>query len=88
MIARSRFRRSSSRARCMEVRRVISGFIDGEVDDDFAAKIAEHLEDCRDCGLSADVYADIKRSLRSEPPTVDNEAIERLREFGSEIAGD
>ena len=88
MIARSRFHRSSSRARCMEVRRVISGFVDGEVDADFAAKIAEHLEDCRDCGLSADVYADIKRSLRSEPPTIDDEAITRLREFGSDIAGD
>ena len=88
MIARSRFRRSSSRARCMEVRRVINGFVDGQVNDGFAAKIAEHLEDCRRCGLSAEVYAKIKQSLQSRPPTIDEETIERLRQFGSELAGD
>ena len=87
MITRSRFRRSS-RARCMEVRRVINGFVDGQVEEGFAAKIAEHLEDCRRCGLDAEVYANIKRSLQSKPPTIDDEAIDRLREFGSKLAGD
>ena len=72
----------------MEVRRVINGFVDNQLEDGFAAKIAEHLDECRRCGLSAEVYADIKQSLQSKPPTIDDAAIERLREFGSELAGD
>jgi anti-sigma factor RsiW len=72
----------------MEVRRVINGFVDGQVEEGFAAKIAEHLEDCRRCGLDAEVYANIKQSLQSKPPTIDDEAMDRLREFGSKLAGD
>ncbi len=88
MISRSWTHRSSSLARCREVRRVINAFVDGQVEEEFTAKIAEHLEDCRRCGLAAEVYANIKQSLQSTPPTVDHDAIERLREFGSDIARD
>ncbi len=87
MISRSRFRRSSSRARCREVRKLIGGFIDGEVDQDLAAKIAEHLDDCRRCGLDAGVYTRVKQSLQARPPMVDDDAVARLREFGSDITG-
>ena len=72
----------------MEVGRVINGWLDGEVEPEFAARVAEHLEDCRRCGLSADVYSRIKESLQSRPPTVDADAVERLREFGSKLADD
>ena len=88
MITRAWFRRKGSKARCREVRRVIHGYIDGELEEGFEEKIAEHLEDCRRCGLAADVYTRIKESLQAHPPTVDNDAIERLREFGSNLGDD
>jgi anti-sigma factor RsiW len=86
LITRSRFRRRTSAARCREVKRVINAWIDGEVEEDFAEKIADHLEDCRRCGLAVDIYGRIKESLKSHPPEIDDEAIARLREFGRSLA--
>lgn len=88
MIARSRFRRRSSDARCREVKRVINAWVDGEVEEDFAQKIADHLEDCRRCGLAADVYSRIKESLQARPAGIDEEAVARLREFGRSLDED
>ena len=88
MITRSRFRRPSSEARCREVKRVINAWVDGEVEEDFAQKIADHLEDCRRCGLAVDIYTRIKESLQSRPPEIDDEAVARLREFGRSLADD
>lgn len=82
MIRRSRFRRRRPAVDCREVGRVLQSYLDGEVEDDFAAKIGDHLEMCRDCGLEAETYQRIKLSLGARLPEVDDEAIARLREFG------
>ncbi len=66
---------------------MLQSHLDGEVDDDFAEKIATHLEACRDCGLELATYAAIKTSLAGRMPTVDPTALDRLRAFGDEITG-
>lgn len=86
MIRRSRFRRAQSPANCREVGQAIQGFIDCEVETDFATKIAEHLEDCKRCGLEAEVYTQIKTSLEERRSPVDEHVVARLRDFGSSLS--
>ncbi|NIR39979.1 MAG: hypothetical protein GWN79_20905, partial [Actinobacteria bacterium] len=60
MITRSRFRRHGAEASCREVGRALQHYLDGNVAEDFAEKIADHLEDCRRCGLEVETYTRIK----------------------------
>jgi anti-sigma factor (TIGR02949 family) len=84
MIRRSR-RHRRHEVDCREVGRVLQGYLDGEVEADFAAKIASHLDACRDCGLELDTYRRIKSSLAARRPRVDAATVERLRAFGRTI---
>ncbi|MGW0821044.1 anti-sigma factor family protein [Streptomyces sp. NPDC002845] len=69
---------------CAEVVRVLQAYLDGEADEVTARGVAAHLDDCRDCGLEADLYREIKNSLaRQERP--DTLALTRLREFGESL---
>ncbi len=88
MIRRSWLRRRRSEVDCREVGKVLQSYLDGDVEDDFAAKIAGHLEACKDCGLEAETYQQIKTSLAAKMRAVDPDAIARLRTFGAEITGD
>ena len=88
MIRRSWTRRRKPEVNCREVARVLQSYLDGDVEDDFATKIAGHLEACKDCGLELETYQQIKRSLAARMPEVDPAAVERLREFGAKINGD
>ncbi|GJM39126.1 MAG: hypothetical protein DHS20C19_24930 [Acidimicrobiales bacterium] len=89
MIRRSFFRRNKPEVDCREVGKVLQSYLDGDVDEDFTAKISAHLEACKDCGLEVETYRQIKTSLASKMPAVDPAALERLRRFGDELtAGD
>ena len=88
MIRRSWGRRNKPEVNCREVGKVLQSYLDDDVEEDFAAKIAAHLEACRDCGLELETYQQIKTSLAAKMPDVDPDAIERLRAFGAEISGD
>ena len=88
MIRRSRRRRHKPEVDCREVGRVLQSYLDGDVEDDFAAKIGAHLEACKDCGLEYETYQRIKASLAAKMPEVDPAAVARLRAFGAEITGD
>ncbi|WP_079085756.1 anti-sigma factor family protein [Streptomyces dysideae] len=69
---------------CAEVIRVLQAYLDGETDEVTARQVVEHLDDCRDCGLEADLYREIKNSLaRQERP--DARAVARLRGFGESL---
>ncbi|MEZ5168523.1 MAG: zf-HC2 domain-containing protein [Acidimicrobiales bacterium] len=70
---------------CREVGRVLQSYLDDDLEPEFAANIAAHLEACRSCGLDADTYRQIKRSLASRLPALDPAAIERLRAFGERL---
>lgn len=60
-------------ASCLELRRTLQRYLDGEVDESTARRTARHLEVCRRCGLEEDTYRKIKRAVarRGAPPTPD-----------------
>lgn len=88
MIRRRLLRRASTEVNCHEVGKVLQSYLDGEVEPGFAAKIAAHLEKCKDCGLEYETYSRIKSSLNAHEAHVDAEAVDRLREFGRKLTSD
>ncbi len=74
-------------ATCREVARVLQSYLDGEVDDLTARRVARHLEVCRRCGLEASAYAEIKRAMRKRG-ALDQVMVQRLRAFAEEVAGE
>ena len=78
--------RNNRPASCRQVGKVLQRFLDGEIDDDTRRRVADHLDDCRRCGLGADTYLQIKAALArraTEPPA---DALDRLRSFGERLA--
>ncbi len=74
---------------CRQVGKVLQSFLDGETDDATRALVADHLEDCRRCGLGADTYLQIKAALARSATEPSPEALERLRSFSQRlVAGD
>ncbi len=74
-------------ASCLHVTRVLQSYLDGNVDNLTARRVARHLELCRRCGLEAQTYAKIKESLaRRGAPEVNPAAVARLRAFGAGLA--
>jgi len=87
-VRRSWGRRQKAEVNCREVGKVLQSYLDNDVEEDFASKIASHLEACKDCGLEFETYRQIKTSLAGKMPEVDPAALARLRMFGQEISGD
>lgn len=83
-----KLRRRSTKApmSCHEVGELLQHYLDGELDDRRAARLAAHLDDCRRCGLEADTYQRIKTSLAQQQPAVPADSLARLREFGARLA--
>lgn len=77
-----RRRRRNNEATCAEVAAVLQQFLDGQVDDVTTRRVRRHLEACRRCGLEAGTYTAIKDALARRRPAVDDDSLERLREFG------
>jgi predicted anti-sigma-YlaC factor YlaD len=71
---------------CREVGKLLQRYLDGETDARATAKVAEHLEDCRRCGLEAGVYREIKASLARRATVLPEPALARLRRFGHQLA--
>jgi anti-sigma factor (TIGR02949 family) len=76
---------SPSMASCMDVGRVLQSYLDGEVDEVAARRVARHLEACRRCGLEASTYAEIKQALTRRSRDVPQDAVDRLRRFGEDL---
>jgi anti-sigma factor RsiW len=72
--------------RCREVGKVLQSYLDGELDELLARRVARHLEMCRRCGMSAETYAEIKQALRRSAGSPPQDAIDRLRAFGEQLA--
>lgn len=72
-------------ASCRQVMRYLSAYLDGEVSLAMAARIGAHLDDCRRCGLDADVYLAIKHSLARADRDVDELAVHRLQDFADHL---
>jgi hypothetical protein len=74
---------------CPEVGRLLQKFLDSELEDDVpVSSLADHLEDCKRCGLEAETYGMIKQALARRETVVPPESVDRLREFGERIADD
>ena len=71
---------------CRQAALVLQSFLDGEADATAAAKVEEHLEMCRRCGMEADTYRQIKAALARAAPVIPELALRRLQKFGDEIA--
>lgn len=75
---------TARRMSCAQVVRVLHAYLDGEMDEATARRVRAHLEDCRDCGLEARTYREIKNALvRQERP--DARTVARLRGFGESL---
>ncbi len=81
-----RFRRTDRSLSCRQVGKVIQRFLDGEIDDDMRLGVADHLDDCRRCGLGADTYLQIKAALARSATEPSADALQRLRSFGERLA--
>lgn len=79
-------RKSDRPLSCRQVGKVIQHFLDGEVDADMRLRVADHLDDCRRCGLSADTYLQIKAALARSVTEPTADALDRLRTFGQRLA--
>lgn len=78
-------RGQGAEATCAEVGRVLQSYLDGQVDEMTARRVARHLEACRRCGLEARTYEAIKEALARQRTDVDAAALERLRSFGERL---
>ena len=85
MIRRRWYRAKNHSVKCRELGKVLQSYLDGDLEPDFADKIAAHLEDCRKCGLDFAAYRQIKDSLAAKTSEVDPEAVARLRRLGNEL---
>jgi anti-sigma factor RsiW len=74
-----------STASCRQVARVLQSYLDDQLDEVAAARVARHLEDCRRCGLEAATYVELKAALARRAGPVPEETVQRLRRFGEEL---
>ncbi|MBW3547986.1 MAG: zf-HC2 domain-containing protein [Actinobacteria bacterium] len=70
---------------CEAVVELVQLYLDGATDDLTSEEVGHHLDMCRRCGLQADVYLQIKATLAANRPVPDD-AVERLRRFGEQLA--
>lgn len=76
------------RLMCPEVRLRLQRYLDGEVDAEWAARVREHLEDCRRCGLEAGTYRALKAKLECCGPGVPEELLAHLHQFAEGLLPD
>ena len=73
---------------CRQLGKILQSFLDSELDEISTDKVAEHLEDCRRCGMAADEYLEIKASLGRDAPVSLEESLGRLVEFARRLTED
>lgn len=73
---------------CRRVGKLLQRYLDGNVDETTAQRVARHLDTCRRCGFEVTTYRQLKVSLARHPQQVDELALARLRAFAAELVGD
>ncbi len=81
------FGRGRSRMSCRAVGKLLQAYLDAELPDTTALLVAEHLDDCRRCGLDSDAYRWLMASLARLAPPDDADRLARLRAFADNLAG-
>ncbi|MGQ0573612.1 MAG: zf-HC2 domain-containing protein [Pseudonocardia sp.] len=77
-----------ARSRCRRAGRLLQHHLDGTLDAHDTALLREHLEQCRQCGLEAEVHDQIRQSLVRGGRTPDAAAVHRLEEFAARLLDD
>lgn len=85
IFTKHRRRRMAMKMSCAEVGVVLQQYLDGELDAATAPLVDAHLEMCRECGLEASIYTDVKEAL-AEQGGLPADSVRRLREFGQRLA--
>ena len=70
---------------CHRVGKVLQRYLDRDLDDHAARRVAAHLDTCRRCGFEMTTYEQLKVSLTRGAP-VDELALTRLRVFADTLA--
>jgi RNA polymerase sigma-70 factor, ECF subfamily len=65
---------------------LLQAYLDAEVPDSAALLVADHLDDCRRCGLEADAFRALVASLARLSCPDEPERLARLRSFAAELA--
>ncbi len=65
---------------------VMQAYLDGEVDERTAKKVAKHLDSCADCQYESSVYVDIKKSLAQPKIDPDPDVLAALSDFTRNLA--
>lgn len=78
--------------RCARLSSTLQPYLDGEITDpDHVRAMAEHLEECRRCGLEAETYTTLKVALAARAPGRTDDgtraALSRLQVFAQSLAG-
>ena len=69
---------------CAHVQDLVQAYLDNELDEPDRARLAAHLELCRPCGVEAETYERIKKSLSAPAPA---ETVERLECYAATLTG-
>lgn len=85
---RDLFRWGSGSLACDDVMAVLQHHLDHHLDDDMAELVQAHLDECRRCGLEADVYRRLMAVLAERRRAVPEQSAQRLREFARLLTGD
>jgi anti-sigma factor (TIGR02949 family) len=75
----------NGRLGCLQVRRTLQSFLDGEVEPHRAELVAAHLESCSRCHVEADLLADVIEAIRRLRPDLDLAAYTRLVDAVQEV---
>ena len=79
------FRRNSGLS-CHQVAAVLQEYLDNELEAAEVPRVLEHLEQCRDCGLEAELYERIKNSLHEHQQAPDAASMARIRAMAEGLA--
>jgi len=77
------FRRGMS---CQQVEAVLQQYLDKELEASEVPKVLKHLEACKDCGLEAEMYSDIKASLHAHQQAPTADSMDRIQALAQELA--
>lgn len=81
-----KFLRRNRDLSCEQIMEVLQGYLDGQVDENTARRVAAHLDKCELCGPEADLFVRIKDRLAHSQQAVDPEVLASLHSYGQRVA--
>lgn len=72
---------------CHEVAAVLQSYLDGELADRDAGRVAEHLEHCHRCDIEATTVQQVIDAIQRQRPALDAASLARLTGVIDELTG-